>query len=1087
MSKPTLFPIVVLLYLPVISAPVSAGLNVAVVDGYFPKPPSQTIGELWCDLLVADGNTCTLFPISGPTMPLIGFDTVVVLSPLWIDPNAELQSFLQAGKTVVTWGGVPETLGIESNPNVRDWIGADSLEFDGFDGLRTVVGDPILGSITVGTDLEYCGDMGCPVLHGEHTTGAARVLARYGNGTSGVGVLRNIWMGGVSVYLSGQINPGSGNPLHQTIIVTSAKARALSVPAISRWGALLVASGLIGGGILVLLRRPAPSGRGRFALRRTPKSACTILLIAVWNGDTAVFALDVVTAESEGRTMLRLSESGDPVHVTDSEVDDLRSFHVPNSPIDLILWNERAAGGYSLPWFAIVRDGSQVEQIRSISYTIKTRLGEFDPDDPLPPFPLFLTSRPGNDLWLVQIFVPPTEEIFKDIQQEGGRANRFLPDTSLIVKASATSAATIGSLPFIRAVIPFHPAFRVEKQLLDELSNELGLSQVRRYSVMATENGHGSLQAIRREVEVIGGCVLTNELNGNRVEVGLNGAQLIELLHSPDVLFVDAPGETGEDLDVARDLCGANWVQGHAGFLGEGGCGEVMDGGVRATHVAFQHDGGVHLHGGNTGNTDHGTRSYGTIFGDGTVDFVGTVNPLRRGILPRGTGILAPTYSFVEEPANPCAAPTTNESRYVHTGELTSAPYFAVFQSNSWGHAHGTNYSTLSAEMDLIVFDTDLLICQSQGNAASQLSRPEAWAKNLVSVGGLRHGDSMDSADDTYCSSAFVCGNGTTCASTGPAPSQRIKPDLIGLADCIFTPHNFSDIAYTPVNDQFRGTSAATPITWGYFGLLFQMWHEQVFPGFGGGASVFSDRPHAATAKAILINTAYRYPLFDEWGGGPDFTRYNQGWGIVDIAALYQIRSNIFIVNESDLLVMYGTKSYNFTVASGDPALRATLVYTDPPGSPCSINPTVNDLSLKVVSPSGAVYWGNHRLNTSNWSTPDATPGTRTNGVEWDPFNTVENVFVKDPQPGSWTVTVIADLIVQDGHVETPETDADFALVVSSAPRPRGQCCRDEGASCEFTASDECAGAGDYWFSEHTCADFCIIDPAPNIVVPDDK
>jgi fibronectin type 3 domain-containing protein len=49
-------------------------------------------------------------------------------------------------------------------------------------------------------------------------------------------------------------------------------------------------------------------------------------------------------------------------------------------------------------------------------------------------------------------------------------------------------------------------------------------------------------------------------------------------------------------------------------------------------------------------------------------------------------------------------------------------------------------------------------------------------------------------------------------------------------------------------------------------------------------------------------------------------------------------------------------------------------------------------------------------------------------------------VFIETPLPaGDWTIQVFADEVVQDGHVETPEIDADYALIVSggsSGPPP---------------------------------------------------
>jgi hypothetical protein len=367
-------------------------------------------------------------------------------------------------------------------------------------------------------------------------------------------------------------------------------------------------------------------------------------------------------------------------------------------------------------------------------------------------------------------------------------------------------------------------------------------------------------------------------------------------------------------------------------------------------------------------------------------------------------------------------------------------------------------------------------------NASTSYVAADALAKNVVSIGGLRHQDTFEHTDDRWCPAQPTCPL-TACASIGPAPYQRVKPDLTHFNDCTYATDNDCNSCYA----NFGGTSGATPITCGYFGLLFQMWHEQVFPGFGGGASVFASRPHMTTAKAMMINTAYRYPLV--FPG--DFTRYNQGWGMVDVAALYAARNNMLIINETDLLTVLQTRSYNFTVQSGDPALRVTLVYADPPGSPCYFQPTLNDLSLKVVSPSGSVYWGNHGLITANWSSPDPTPLTRNYGVEWDFTNTVENVFVTTPQTGTWTVTVIADAINQDGHAETAGEpwDADYALVVSSAARPKGRCCYDNcdtfERSCSYTTPAACTGQWYTWFSEQRCSDPCPhLCPEPNFPAP---
>ncbi|MEK7360702.1 MAG: hypothetical protein AAB133_01325, partial [Pseudomonadota bacterium] len=144
-----------------------------------------------------------------------------------------------------------------------------------------------------------------------------------------------------------------------------------------------------------------------------------------------------------------------------------------------------------------------------------------------------------------------------------------------------------------------------------------------------------------------------------------------------------------------------------------------------------------------------------------------------------------------------------------------------------------------------------------------------------------------------------------------------------------------------------------TPQVCGYAGLGMEMWADDndangrnIFrvpvPSCNPATEncVFKRRPHMSTAKAMLINTSSQY----DWINGPlpnrDITRDVQGWGLPNIAAVYDFRNNVLIINENeaDVLEAFRIRSYNFAVESEDP-LRVTLVYADPPGIP---NSTVN-------------------------------------------------------------------------------------------------------------------------------------------------
>jgi hypothetical protein len=146
---------------------------------------------------------------------------------------------------------------------------------------------------------------------------------------------------------------------------------------------------------------------------------------------------------------------------------------------------------------------------------------------------------------------------------------------------------------------------------------------------------------------------------------------------------------------------------------------------------------------------------------------------------------------------------------------------------------------------------------------------------------------------------------------------------------------------------------------------------------------------------------------------------------------LYDQRDNYYIIDESDVLEPFETSLHLVAVQADAPYLKVTMTYADPAGNPAvQTQHRINDLTLKVISPSDVVYWGNFGLKEGVWSQPNGCADTK---------DTVENVFIQNPEAGTWTIQVSADELIQDSHVETPELDADYALVVSpvlSAPFP---------------------------------------------------
>ncbi|MCL4196965.1 MAG: S8 family serine peptidase [Phycisphaerales bacterium] len=690
-------------------------------------------------------------------------------------------------------------------------------------------------------------------------------------------------------------------------------------------------------------------------------------------------------------------------------------YRVPGSNAVVRLWESEGAAGAKITHYAISLDGGRIDVERPASTLLRLKYAAFDPFAFEPDVPESLRAGEGNRLFLIQFQTPMIAPYRAALEAAGVSLIKFVADQGYVVEMETEAAGAARSLPFVRWVGAFHPAYRLDPALIpglcaaqyeqaegagaaaEEGGAVLGFNPVRRgeegveYSIMMTRRGPVPQEAVAARIIAMGGTVHQTIPQGFRIRATLTPQQLVQVLNMNEVLYVDEQGVQENDMDIARQIGGATFLESTLGISGEGVRAEVMDDGVRATHEQFR--GEVIVHSQNSGGNSHGTSTFGIVFA------TGTGNTQATGMLPDAEARIICDYDLVLNQSS---------NRYGLTAELVdpNGPYRAVFQSNSWGNTRTRSYTTISAEMDDISFINDIIICQSQSNAGNQDSRPQAWAKNIVSVGGIRHQNTLTKSDDTWSSGG----------STGPAADGRIKPDLTHFYDNIFTTSSSSDIAYT---SSFGGTSGATPITAGHFGLMFQMWHEEVFPGFGGGSSVFDSRPGLATAKALMINSAEQYAFS---GSSHDRSRDKQGWGMADLARLYNERERMLIVDETELLGELQTARYTVTVGPATPELKVTLVFKDLMGNPSGQVARINDLTLKVTAPDSTVYWGNNNMRESNYTAPGGSPNT---------VDTVENVFVQNPAVGTWTIEVTASELNEDAWLDTPGMDAAFALVAS--------------------------------------------------------
>lgn len=231
-------------------------------------------------------------------------------------------------------------------------------------------------------------------------------------------------------------------------------------------------------------------------------------------------------------------------------------------------------------------------------------------------------------------------------------------------------------------------------------------------------------------------------------------------------------------------------------------------------------------------------------------------------------------------------------------------------------------------------------------------------AKNVITVASLDKADGLASY-----------------SSRGPAHDGRIKPDIGAVGSSVYScmgPNTYRVIS---------GTSMACP---GISGVL-----SQLYQGFRANNS--NNDPASGLIKAILLNTA------DDMGNpGPD---YKNGWGRVNARrAIELIEAKNFM---TDTVAQSGSNNHTLTVPAGTAQLRVMVYWTDPAATVNTSKALVNDLDIKVTTPSSSTVlpW---RLDPTPIAANLNAPATRAR----DSLNNMEQVTIDNPAAGTYTLNV---------------------------------------------------------------------------------
>ncbi|HUU85596.1 MAG TPA: S8 family serine peptidase, partial [Phycisphaerae bacterium] len=338
-------------------------------------------------------------------------------------------------------------------------------------------------------------------------------------------------------------------------------------------------------------------------------------------------------------------------------------------------------------------------------------------------------------------------------------------------------------------------------------------------------------------------------------------------------------------------------------------------------------------------------------------------------------------------------------------------------------------YSSYSEELDEIAYDyPHYLMCRSGGNERTDdgpgpggghyyYNPSSGWewstdtrdpdgpwdcigttaiAKNLLAVAAVEDVSGGYSGPGSVSMSSF--------SSWGPADDGRIKPDISANGIGLYSTFDGSDSDY----DSISGTSMSTPNLSGSLGVLIEYWRD-THPSDGDMRS--------ATLKGLVLHTA------DETGSanGPD---YKFGWGLMNtLTAANTISADVTepVTISEQTLANSGT--YEVTVyTDGTSELRASICWTDPPGTPPGnvLNPTtkmlVNDLDLRIEKSSPTTTYYPWVLNPAS---PDSAATTADNNTD-----NVEQVVVSSPGTNQYTVRVTHKGTLSGGS-------QDFSLIVT--------------------------------------------------------
>ncbi|MCY4129292.1 MAG: S8 family serine peptidase [Gammaproteobacteria bacterium] len=298
-------------------------------------------------------------------------------------------------------------------------------------------------------------------------------------------------------------------------------------------------------------------------------------------------------------------------------------------------------------------------------------------------------------------------------------------------------------------------------------------------------------------------------------------------------------------------------------------------------------------------------------------------------------------------------------------GRQTEAIRPLVMNMSLGGPGERDGRGASNRNIDAVVVNGSQLLVLAAGNDGSNGTSNEATAKNVLAVGAVT---------DAGVVAGF--------SSHGPTADGRLNPHVVGTGSAIVSAKgNSSTKSYV----RYRGTSMAAPAVAGVAALLMDQ-----NPEFHNAPAYAKARLMSSAVKPSRLLGQKEFPLTNTDGPGV----FNEEYGLGLVSASTAIRDSAeghwSHGGDHGAVETGGSYEYEIEIPDDTARLDVVLTWTESPNETIAPSTVVANLDLFMDKDGdcGALACG------------EFASTSQIDNVEW--------IVVKDPEPGSYTLRIVA-------------------------------------------------------------------------------